>query len=236
MAMNIKTTNKDKSASTPIDTAAAPVQNFTSSIFRSVNIKFNDTSVCQISNYGVYSQLSLMLNTNNNDMATWMKNLLYEKDTSLSWDETDTNQGWIQWRNHFGMVAPESDSNNGGKFIWQKDAVFFMAELRTFLPAFSFLPNVDVVIDLELAKSDYVFMSKDKTTANCDINFQIEDFRLLVPCLTLNEKLFLDIETRLSKTPIRQIFNKTEVCIQSVPEGGQTAILDSLSVGRIPSK
>ena len=50
-------------------------------------------------------------------MATWMKNLLYEKDTSLSWDETDTNQGWIQWRNHFGMVAPESDSNNGGKFI-----------------------------------------------------------------------------------------------------------------------
>ena len=111
-----------------------------------------------------------------------------------------------------------------------------MAELRTFLPAFSFLPNVDVVIDLELAKSDYVFMSKDKTAANCDINFQIEDFRLLVPCLTLNEKLFLDIETRLSKTPIRQIFNKTEVCIQSVPEGGQTAILDSLSVGRIPSK
>ena len=52
----------------------------------------------------------------------------------------------------------------------------------------------------------------------------------------LNDKLFLEIEKRLTKEPIRQIYNKTEVCIQSVPKGGQTAILESLSVGRVPSR
>ena len=144
MALNIRMTNKDKTNSTPVGTGAAPVQNFSSSIFRSVNIKFNDTSVCQISNYGVYSQLSLMLNTNNNDMATWMANLCYEKDTSADWDATETNQGWIQRRNHFGMTVPDDGSANAGKFVWQKGAEFFMAELRSFLPVFHFLPNVDV--------------------------------------------------------------------------------------------
>ena len=92
------------------------------------------------------------------------------------------------------------------------------------------------VLDFELAKPDYVFQSASLTAPDNDVNFSIDDMRLLVPCSTLNDKLYLDIEARLAKEPIRHIFNKTEVCIQSSPKGAKTCILDSLSVGRIPSR
>ena len=52
----------------------------------------------------------------------------------------------------------------------------------------------------------------------------------------INCSFLLPIEKRLNSEPIRQIFNKTEVCLQALPQGGQTCILDSLSVGRIPSR
>lgn len=52
----------------------------------------------------------------------------------------------------------------------------------------------------------------------------------------INFSFLLFLEKRLNSEPIRQIFNKTEVCLQALPQGGQTCILDSLSVGRIPSR
>ena len=83
-------------------------------------------------------------------------------------------------------------------------------------------------------KPDVVFQSADGTAANKDINFEIDEMKLLVPCVSLNDKLYLDIESILSKQPIRHIFNKTEeVCIQSSPKGAKTCILDSLSL--VPS-
>ena len=175
MCINLKMTNKDKTGPPADDTKAAPCHNFTSSIFCSVNVKFNDTTVCHISNYGVYSHLTYILNTDNNDTSTWMRNLLWEKDTTDNWDDTTTNEGWKNRRNHFGATV-------GGKFKFQKEAEFYMAQLRTFLPPFHFLPHCDCVIDLELAKPDYVFQSADDATANKNVNFEIEDFRLLVPC------------------------------------------------------
>ena len=238
VALNVRCTNKDRTDIPPADCAAAPAQNFTSSIFRSLNFKLNDTTVCHISNFGVYSMLSYLLNTNNNDVATWMYNLLWEKDTSPDWDDTTSNSGWVNRRNHFGAMVPggSNDTDYAGKFKFSKDAEFYMSELKTYLPPFHFLPHCSAVFDFELAKPDYCFQSKDNTSANKDINYVIEDMRLLIPCVQLNDKLYLDIEKRLNSEPIRQIFNKTEICLQALPQGGQTCILDSLSVGRIPSR
>ena len=158
---------------------AAPCQNFSSAIFRSVNVRLNDTTVCHIPNYGAYCQLSLMLNTNNNDSETRLKNCLFEKDTTKSWDDSTTNEGWKNRRNHFGAIIP-TGATDAGKFMFQKDAEFFMFQVQTYLPAFHFLGHCDTVFDFELAKSDYVFQSSDKTAENTDINYEIEDMRLLV--------------------------------------------------------
>ena len=56
-----------------------------------------------------------------------------------------------------------------------------------------FLPNTSAVFDFELARPDYCFQSKDNVSTNKDINYVIEDMKLLIPCVQLNEKLFLDI-------------------------------------------
>ena len=124
-----------------------------------------------------------MLNTNNNDSETWLKNCLFEKDTTKSWDDTTTNEGWKNRRNHFGAIVPVVNNppqGDEGKFMFQRDAEFFMFQVQTYLPAFHFLGHCDTVFDFELAKSDYVFQSSDKSAANTDINYEIEDMRLLV--------------------------------------------------------
>ena len=187
VCLNVRMTNKDKTDIPPADCACAPAQNFTSSIFRSVNFKLNDTTVCHISNYGVYSMLSYILNTNNNDVSTWMSNLLWEKDTSPDWDTTVGNSGWENRRNHFGAIVPSNSTDSAladykGKFKFQKEAEFYMSELRTFLPPIHFLPHCSAVIDFELAKPEYCMQSADDTANNKDINYVIEDMRLLVPC------------------------------------------------------
>ena len=71
-----------------------------------------------------------------NDETTGMKNLLYEKDTSVNWDDTTTNDGWVSRRNHFGTTV-------GGKFVLQKDPELYMFQLQSYLPAFHFLPHCD---------------------------------------------------------------------------------------------
>ena len=136
VCLSVRLTNKDKSDKPKDDTKAAPCNNFTSAIFCSLNIWLNDTTVCHISNYGAYSQLCLTLNTDVNDETTGMKNLQYEKDTSVNWDDTTTNDGWVSRRNHFGTTV-------GGKFVFQKDPEFYMFQLQSYLPAFHFLPHCD---------------------------------------------------------------------------------------------
>ena len=56
-----------------------------------------------------------------------------------------------------------------------------------------FLSNTSAVFDFELARPDYCFQSKDNASTNKDINYVIEDMKLLIPCVQLNDKLFLDI-------------------------------------------
>ena len=145
VAMNVKMSTHDKSQEPAIDTMAAPCNNFTSAIIRSLNIRLNDTTACHISNYGVYSQLCYMLNSTTNDEMTWMKNLLFEKNTTQSWDDVTDNEGWKARREHFGAVVPIADPNNikgnEGKFMFSKDAVFFIFQLQTYLPNFHFLPH-----------------------------------------------------------------------------------------------
>ena len=198
VALNIRCTNKDKDDIPPADCGAAPAQNFTSSIFRSFNMKLNDTTVCHINNYGVYSMLSYLLNTNNNDVSTWMSNLLWEKDTSPDWDTTTGNSGWENRRNHFGMMVPSNSdkaylADYKGKFKFSKEAEFYIYQLVTYFPRMHFLPNTSAVFDFELARPDYCFQSKDNVSTNKDINYVIEDMKLLIPCVQLNDKLFLDI-------------------------------------------
>ena len=75
-----------------------------------------------------------MLNTNTNDEMTWMKNLLFEKNTTQSWDDTTDNEGWKARRAHFGAVVPIADpaspKGNEGKFVFSKDAVFFIFQVH----------------------------------------------------------------------------------------------------------
>ena len=199
VALNIRCTNKDGDNIPPADCGAAPAQNFTSSIFRSFNMKLNDTTVTHINNYGVYSMLSYLLNTNNNDVATWMSNLLWEKDTSPDWDTTTGNSGWVNRRNHFGMMIPggSNDTSYAGKFKFSKEAEFYIYQLVTYFPRMHFLPNTSAVFDFELARPDYCFQSIDNTSTNKDINYVIEDMKLLIPCYQLNDKLYLDIGTSI---------------------------------------
>lgn len=199
VALNIRCTNKDGDDIPPPDCGAAPAQNFTSSIFRSFNMKLNDTTVTHINNYGVYSMLSYLLNTNNNDVATWMSNLLWEKDTSPDWDTTTGNSGWVNRRNHFGMMIPggSNDTSYAGKFKFSKEAEFYIYQLVTYFPRMHFLPNTSAVFDFELARPDYCFQSIDNTSTNKDINYVIEDMKLLIPCYQLNDKLYLDIGTSI---------------------------------------
>ena len=199
VALNIRCTNKDGDDIPPPDCGAAPAQNFTSSIFRSFNMKLNDTTVTHINNYGVYSMLSYLLNTNNNDVATWMSNLLWEKDTSPDWDTTTGNSGWVNRRNHFGMMIPggSNDTSYAGKFKFAKEAEFYIYQLVTYFPRMHFLPNTSAVFDFELARPDYCFQSIDNTSTNKDINYVIEDMKLLIPCYQLNDKLYLDIGTSI---------------------------------------
>ena len=199
VALNIRCTNKDGDDIPPPDCGAAPAQNFTSSIFRSFNMKLHDTTVTHINNYGVYSMLSYLLNTNNNDVATWMSNLLWEKDTSPDWDTTTGNSGWVNRRNHFGMMIPggSNDTSYAGKFKFSKEAEFYIYQLVTYFPRMHFLPNTSAVFDFELARPDYCFQSIDNTSTNKDINYVIEDMKLLIPCYQLNDKLYLDIGTSI---------------------------------------
>ena len=136
VALSVRMTEKDKSGEPAKNTKAVPCNFFSSAIFRSLNIRINDTTVCDIGNYGVYSQLCHILNSDLNDEATWMSNMLYEKDTLENWDDCETNQGWLARRKHFGATV-------GSDFQFQKGAEVYMFQLQTYLPSFHFLPHCD---------------------------------------------------------------------------------------------
>lgn len=225
-APDIKLTNKAKTDVPPLDTKAAPCNNFLPSLCAQLRIMYNSTTVCRIDNYPLYNYLRIMLSTDNTDIATWCETRCFKKDDG-EFDDIDTT-GWTDRRNLFGNL----DENN--KFEFDDKAHFFIGTLDHFLPSAAYLPSVDIHIQIDLSSPEYVFQCKD--TANSDINYDFEQCKLFIRETKLNDKLFLRIEERLAKESIRQYFSSTEITTHSISKGDKIATFDNIASGRCPSR
>ena len=87
---------------------------------------------------------------------------------------------------------------------------------------------------MDLASPDYVFMAKSSN--DVDINYELDEVKLLVPCIRSNDKVFLDLEHRLSENVMRQYFDKVELFNFSMSKGARKEVIDTISFGRAPSR
>ena len=200
LAMDLKVTNKNKTDIPPISIISGPCNNFMFSIFNSLRISYNTTTVLKLDHYGIYNYLRLKLNCDNNDLGTWaITRLFYDEGPNENYDNVNTD-GWNQRRMQFGGIVkgPPRVTNKDNqevvnpelnKFKYGPLAQFFIGSLDHYLPQPPFLSNTDIHIELELAKPAYVFQSE--TDAMTDIKFDFERCRLFVPKTKLNDKLFL---------------------------------------------
>ena len=245
VALDMKCSNATRTGAPPTGIESGPCNNFINSIFASLRISYNTTTVLKIDHFPIYNYLRMMLNCDNNDLATWATNrLFYKEGENEDLDDIGTS-GWNARREAFGTVIKEQyldppvntkDNPNYEKFQYSTLPNFFMSSLDHYLPQPPYLPGVDIHVELELNRPAYCFQSKDDTEANCDINFDFEKCRLFVPKTKLNDKLFVQIEERLSKEPIRQFFTSSRVNTFSISTGQKTEYIDSIATGFTPSR
>ena len=247
LAPEIKITNRNKNGIPPVlNFDSGPCNNFMTSIFSSLRISFNTTTVLKLEHYPIYSYLRLKLNCDNTDLATWATNrLFYDEGPKENLDTVDT-AGWTKRRSVFGgkVTAPDKIPNPSGsgeipnpelgKFKYGTFPVFFIGTLDHFLPQPPFLANTDIHIELELSKPSYVFQSKTDTMT--DINFDFEKCRLFVPKTKLSDKLFVQLESRLAKESMRQYFVATQLNTYSISGNNKTATFDCIANGYKPSR
>ena len=81
-----------------------------------------------------------------------------------------------------------------------------------------------------------VFQSIDDSDRHTDINFDFEKVRLFVPTYRINDKLFVDLESRLAKEAMRQYFISTELSTHSISTGSQSVTFDSVATGSQPQR
>ena len=123
--------------------------------------------------------------------------------------------------------------SDNGHFAYSPKAYFLIGTLDHQLPCPAYLP-CDVHIELTLNNPEYCFQSA--TDAHSDINFDFEKARLFVRNTKLNEKLFLQIESRLKNEAIRQFFTSTHINTFSIPSGCKKEDFDSVAIGHSPSR
>ena len=245
LAADLKVTNRSKNDIPPIEVISGPCNNFLFSIFSSLRISYNTTTVLKLDHYPIYNYLRMKLNCDNNDLGTWATTRCYYDEAPNEDLDSVNTIGWNQRRNLFGGIvkSPAKVRNQAGtevvnpelnKFKYGPMAQFFIGSLDHFLPQPPFLSNTDIHIELELAKPSYVFQSE--TDAMTDINFDFERCRLFVPKTKLNDKLFLQIEARLAKEAMRQFFTSTQVNTYSISTGNKTQTFDCIASGFKPSR
>ena len=245
LAPSIKVTNQSKTGPPPLDYKSAPCNNFMLSIFNSLRINFNTTTVLKLDHYAIYNYLRMRLNCDNNDLGTWATTrCFFDEATGEDFDNINTT-GWTQRRNQFGGIVKkplkvrdkdDQEVNNPelNKFVFTHQPIFFIGSLDHFLPTPPFLSNVDIHVELELSKPSYVFQSEDDTMN--DINFDFDSCRLFVPQTKLNDKLFVQIEARLAKEAMRQFFTSTQVNTYSISTGNKVQTFDCVASGFNPSR
>ena len=246
IAPELKITNRSKTSIPPVvDFKSGPCNNFISSIFSSLRISYNTTTVLKLNHFPIYSYWRLKLNCDNNDLGTWAATrCFYDEGPTDNYDSVGT-AGWSRRRKIFGgeVKGPATVKNEKeedvpnpelNKFKYGPEAQFFIGSLDHFLPQPPFLANTDIHIELELSKPAYVFQSE--TDAMTDINFDFEKCRLFVPKTKINDKLFLQIEARLAKEAMRQFFTSTQVNTYSISTGNKTQTFDCIATGYRPSR
>ena len=105
LAPSIKVTNQSKTGPPPLDYKSAPCNNFMLSIFNSLRINFNTTTVLKLDHYAIYNYLRMRLNCDNNDLGTWATTrCFFDEATGEDFDNINTT-GWTQRRKQFGGIV-----------------------------------------------------------------------------------------------------------------------------------
>ena len=133
----------------------------------------------------------------------------------------------------FGGTIKNPGQPDDGHFAYSPKAYFLIGNLDHQLPNPAYLP-CDVYVELTLNSPEVCFTSK--TDADNDINFDFEKARLFVRNTKLNEKLFLQIESKLKNEAIRQYFTSTHINTYSIPSGCKKEEFDSIASGHSPSR
>ena len=76
----IKIINRNKDGPPSKGVKSGPCNNFLHSIFSLLRISYNNVCVCHIDSYGLFSYVGMLLNYDNNDMATWCATRLFAKE------------------------------------------------------------------------------------------------------------------------------------------------------------
>ena len=250
LAMDMKMTNKAKNGRPPPDIKAAPCNNFLNSVIGALSVSYNNTVVCKIDRYPIFNYTKKMLTCDDNDFKTWAETqCFYPEAEDEDLDNVNT-EGWKKRMTQFGgpitkpakiqdpTVDPSTekliDNPDLGKFQYGDEPSYWIGRLDTFLDTPALLPNVDIHIQLDLSKPEYVFQSLDDK--NTDINYSIERARLFVPFMKHNDSLYTQLKNRLDKEPMRQFYTSTQITTHSISTGDKSTVFSSLCPGVYPNR
>ena len=105
LAPDLKITNRAKTDIPPVSITSGPCNNFMFSIFGSLRISYNTTTVLKLDHYPIYNYLRMKLNCDNNDLGTWATTRCYYDEGPTDNLDTVNTAGWSRRRKLFGGIV-----------------------------------------------------------------------------------------------------------------------------------
>lgn len=219
--------DKAKAKVPAMDTMVAPINNILNSTIKTLNISFNNKTVCNLNHYHLLAYVKEKLTKNDWQLNTTALMGGYSPDTTALFDVIgNDNLGFESRRQMFGR------SNADGKFVFEDTGTLFMTKLNHHLPLIQYLTNVDIIIDIILNDANTFLMAPD----GADVNYEILEYYLLVEQLTLTDAYCLKNKKMLESKPLQHYFRKIDSSVFHIKQNAESEKIDTISLGQRPSR
>ena len=214
----------------PADSKISTINNIWPSAFKTMNIYFNNVLVQYLPFHERMNYLLKRLETPASEFDTYMTNSGYYADSIENADsvDPDVNDGWDKRRNRFG-----SKVNNA--FVYGTSPVYFESQICTYLPKIPFMPEYEIVLELEI-NDDNTFFFTDGTQASKDCSFSVQNLVAKVPANHFVDSVYVEIKRKIDKRDMTFNYRKLEVNWLDIPTGTLSQQFENITLGRIPEK
>ena len=203
----------------------APVNNVLNSLFKSVSLSLNGTSVTKNSASTYADYIQKLLGYGTDPKHAWMQSAGWYEDETGYYDPVgnmESNVGFTQRQALFRKKYwVKKDGEDVQEWRYHTNEVTFAGKLHTDLKSndIGLPPGVGVNIEIETNRDNFRLMC---TTPNSDAKLEITKAILHIPIGTMNAKLYQKLSDKWATEDVKMFYQRTSVIKHQIVFGEKT--------------